>query len=397
MTTEHVPPSTMLRAFALFPWAMLTYWLTIFPTTGRQLRRWRLAAATIPDPLLRRHALEKLDGEHLTAEGAAAFAILASRRNRGRLVRACVAFEVMYDYLDALTEDHPTLENNRALHRALRAAVDLRSPIPRDLYAHHPQTEDGGYLAHLAIACRHELAMMPRERSVAPALVRATERAAEAQSLNHATATSSVEPLRSWAADQQHEGLNWWEIAAAAGAPMVIFGLVAAACDDRTSPDTARAVEHAYFPWVSALEWLLEGLADEEDDRVSGAHTYVSHYHSTDDLAQRLAAIATYAVQNAGRLPRGERHLLLVAGMIGMLLSGGGSEDRVKAATAALDHTTRGLIRPFIVVLRMRRGAKRLRRLIHAAQPARVRRRWPDGAAGRQLARPRRWNRSGRR
>lgn len=398
MTNSHISSATRSRAIAAFPWAMLTYWLTIFPTTGRELSRWRQAAAAIPDPVLRRHAVGKLDAEHLTAEGAAAFAILVPRRHRTRLVRACVAFEVMYDYLDALTEEHPTLENNRSLHRALRAAIDIRTPVPDDMYAHHPQCDDGGYLERLADACRDALAQMPREATVSAALVTATERAAEAQSLNHATSRSSdPQPLIAWATAHRHDGLEWWETAAAAGAPMVIFALAAAACEEATTPVSARAVEHAYFPWVSALEWLLEGLADEADDDAAGTRSYVSHYRSPDDLAQRLSAIAERAVAGIGQLPRSERHLLLVAGMIGMLLSGDEQHARRDAAAAALDASLSGLVRPFLVMLRVRRRAKTVRQRLRAAVAALTPRHWRIAARRRQPARRRRWREVSRR
>jgi tetraprenyl-beta-curcumene synthase len=373
MRSNHdISAGPRLRAFAAFPWAMLTYWLTIFPTAGRELNGWRRQACAIPDPVLRRHAVAKIDNEHLTAEGAAAFAILVPRGRRRQLVRACVAFEVMYDYLDALTEEHATLENNRSLHRALRAAVDIRTPVPGDLYDHHPQQQDGGYLRQLAEASRRELAAMPREAVVAAALVRATERAAEVQSLNHATTRTSLTALRRWAEGQRHDGLEWWEAAAAAGAPMVIFGLIAAACDERTTATSARIVETAYHPWVSALEWLLEGLADEQADRATGMHSYISHYRTEADVARRLSTLAGEAVSRLSRLRAAERHLLLVAGMAGMLLSGEDQPTRLRAARAALRNPLGGLTNVFVLMLRARRRAKRLR--------GRIMRRGPNAA-----------------
>ena len=53
---------------------MLTrYWLTIWPIARHALNRWRLWAATIPDPQLRALALATHHNEHLNAEGAAIF------------------------------------------------------------------------------------------------------------------------------------------------------------------------------------------------------------------------------------------------------------------------------------------------------------------------------------
>src|SRR5215207_5036864 len=84
--------------------ALPLYWLVIFPTTQRELRRWHACAAAIPDTSLRDYALAKLRSERVVIEGAAAFAILARGRHRSAVIRACVAYEVIYDFVDVLGE-----------------------------------------------------------------------------------------------------------------------------------------------------------------------------------------------------------------------------------------------------------------------------------------------------
>lgn len=169
--------------------ALLLYWLVIFPRARLELRRWQRHARAIPSPALRDRALGKLDAEHMSAEGAAAFAILARPRGRKHVVRLCVAFEVMYDLLDALAEEHvdDVLANNLRLHEALPDAFRPARP-GFDYYAHHHHDEedDGGYLAELLRGCRVAFLALPARREVAPGLIRCATRAGEAQSLNHA-------------------------------------------------------------------------------------------------------------------------------------------------------------------------------------------------------------------
>ena len=72
------------------------------------------------------------------------------------------ALQIAIDYLDSLGEapvDDP-LADGLALHRAIDDAVSPDTPTG-DWYRHHPQREDGGYLAALVAACREEIAGLP--------------------------------------------------------------------------------------------------------------------------------------------------------------------------------------------------------------------------------------------
>jgi tetraprenyl-beta-curcumene synthase len=349
-----------LRLGGAFAWALPLYWIAVFPQARRELRAWRRRALRIPDPVLRRQALRKLRTEAMTAEGAAAFAILATARTCRDVVRACVAFEVAYDYLDALAEQPvaDVLANNRRLYGALDAA--FASAAPRaDWYAHHPQRDDGGYLRALVETCREALSRLPAHEQVRPGLHRLALRAGEAQSLHHAVAGPAQErALARWAAAQQPPGaaLRWWELAAAGGSPLGFCALVAAAAHRGTDGAAAAAVEDAYFPWIAALSWLLESLVDQAEDASSDAHGYVAHYGAPQRAARRLAAIAAYAGADARRLPQGARHMLLLAGMAAMYLShvDAGSCAAGEAA-GAVRAAIGGPVVPLLWILRLRR------------------------------------------
>jgi len=339
--------------------ALLLYWLVIFPRARLELRRWQRRARAIPSPELRGHALGKLDEEHMSAEGAAAFAILARPRGRKHVVRLCVAFEVMYDLLDGLAEERvdDVLANNRQLHEALPDAFrPARDGV--DYYAHR-HDDDGGYLAELLRGCRVAFLALPARRQVAPALIRCATRAGEAQSLNHASLWGRPDALAAWASEQlddtQRGLLCWWEVAAAAGSPLGIFALIAAASHRSTDAHDTEAIEQAYFPWIAALHWLLESLVDEEDDRISGNRSYVREYGSGAVVGERLTLIARNALADARRLPQGDRHTLLLAGMIALNLAHpGAASDEARSVTAAVTAEVGGFVTPLLAAIRIR-------------------------------------------
>jgi hypothetical protein len=90
----------------------------------RELSRWRERATRIPDVHLRAHALEALTTNHDHPLGSALFSILADNRSES-LVRLLVAYQVLWNYLDATGEasNDESQDNGRALHRALAEAI----------------------------------------------------------------------------------------------------------------------------------------------------------------------------------------------------------------------------------------------------------------------------------
>jgi len=344
-----------LRTGGTFAWALPYYWIALFPCARRELRGWERRARAIADPALRAHALRKLSTEGLTAEGAAAFAILAPIRSCRHVVRACVAYEVIFDYVDALGEQpaDDALALNRLLYRALDAALTPGAPAA-DARDRHPL--DGGYLLALVAACRGALARLPAHACVEAALHRLALRAGEAQALHHAASDDDGRhALAQWALRQRPAGceLHWWELAAAAGSPLGVYALVALAARADVGPAEARAVERAYFPWIAALSWLLESLVDQDEDAGGRAHSYVAHYGSAQSAARRLATIGRYAAADARRLPQSARHTLLLAGMTSMYLSDAGA---TRLATEAIQDAVGWPVALLVRVLRLRRS-----------------------------------------
>ncbi|MDO8209658.1 DUF2600 family protein [Conexibacter sp. CPCC 206217] len=298
------------------------YWLTVFPLARRALRGWAAAAAAIPDPELRRLAQHTLQNEHLNAEGAAIFATLAPWRRTPALVRAVVAYQVLYDYLDTITETPaPRTDDARQLHRALLDALDLEA-TPSDWYALHPNRDDGGYVAALVTACRAALSTLPAYDQVRPSALRLAALSREVQALNHDAAGDRASKLGRWA--QTHPArthLRWWECAASASSSLGVHVLLGLATDRTTTATRARAAERSYCVSLGALNTLLESLVDLEEDQRTGDHSFVSYYRTPHETADRLQVIAASTRDDARRLPRADRHVVILAGMVGFYLA----------------------------------------------------------------------------
>jgi tetraprenyl-beta-curcumene synthase len=304
--------------------ATRSYWLSVFPDACREARAWRMRASMIPDPGLRRLALETHVRKRGNLEGAAAFAAFVQPASRYATVRALIAYQAIFDYLDTLAEqpsDDPTA-NGRRLYRALLAAIAPDEPQV-DYYAHRRRgDDDGGYLAALIEACREALRALPSFAAIAEPVRRATERVAVYQSLNHGDGHGRHDAFDRWArsAGKAHVGLRWWETGAAAGSTLDLFALIAAAGEPALEPGVAETLGTAYFPWVGALHSLLDSLADREEDAAMGRRGLIDYYSSPDEAARRIATIASEAMSRVGELPKGHNHALIVAAMTSFYL-----------------------------------------------------------------------------
>jgi hypothetical protein len=146
----------------LFASAARCYWFGVFPAARSAQRRLLARAEAIPDPLLRADALASHHEKGSNSEGLAALAVLAPAQRRADLARSLVAYQLMLDYLDGVSErrtDDP-LANGLSLHHAFEVALDPGAP-DTDYYAHAPARADGGYLAELIATCRAPLGELP--------------------------------------------------------------------------------------------------------------------------------------------------------------------------------------------------------------------------------------------
>jgi tetraprenyl-beta-curcumene synthase len=338
---------------------LLCYWVSVFPVARRELACWQERAEAIPDGQLRGLARETLACEHLNAEGAAIFAILAPPMHRRSVTRLLVTYQVMYDYLDTLTE-RPVpdpLANSRCLHRALTAAIGL-SPPADGSYVHEEDHEDGGYLDDLIGSCRGAFEVLPGAAVVASCARRSVVRSAEGQSKNHAAMHTDAVDLACWAIAEAppDSGLHWWETAAAAGSSLATHALLAAAADPTLTLAAVWRIEAAYWPWVNGLNTLLESLVDRSEDALTGNHSYVSHYATPDQTAERLGMFAGRAADAVGGLPRGRRHAVILAAMASFYLAAPGAD--VPDAREAVRRVREELgtdIRLLLAILRLRR------------------------------------------
>jgi tetraprenyl-beta-curcumene synthase len=358
------PSGSRLALAHAFAVAATRYWLGVFPHVDRELRHWRERARRIPDPVLRRLALLTQQTERGNLEGAAAFAVLAPRAHRARVVRATVAFQAAYDYIDTLAEQPSAdpVANGHRLHLALLSALDPDTDHP-NYHEYHSLGHDDGYIRHLADACRGAFAALPSYASVADSALRAARRMVAYQSLNHGERGETRHALARWASTltPAGTGLQWWETAAGTASSLTVFALIAAAGQPGLGAGETAAMERAYFPWIGALHVLLDSLIDRAVDIEAGQHSLVGHYTSAEEAATRLSAIAARAMQATELVPAGNQHALILAAMTSFYLSApcASAPGTCSVAQQVLE-SMGAFATPTMAVLRARRRAGRL-------------------------------------
>jgi len=348
----------------VFAGAASRYWFGVFPLVGRELRHWHERARQIPDPVLRRLALITQKTERGNLEGAAAFAVLVPRAHRERVIRAVVAFQTAYDYIDTLAEQPSAdpIANGHQLHLALVTALDPDCEHP-DYYEHAPAGSDNGYMRNLIDTCRYAFGALPSHASVAEAALRSTRRMVAYQSLNHGAVGDARDALARWATSltPTGTGLRWWETAAGAASSLSVFALIAAAAQPVLAVGEAASTDSAYFPWIGALHVMLDSLVDRSHDIEAGQHCLIDHYASAEEAATRLSAIAGHATRAAELLPKGIEHATILAAMTSFYLSApAASTPGTVLVTRRVLERMGALGPPAMVVLRARRTIERL-------------------------------------
>jgi hypothetical protein len=351
------------RAAAALALAAIRYWTTVAPVVKRELRRWEARASEIGDPALRALALGKLRDEGFTAEAAAMLATLTPKRSRTSAVEAIVALEVMYDYLDGLSErpSRDPLGDGQRLFGAFTRVFDLDGHSPNE---REEPAGDGGYLNELAQAVTASLAQLPAAGAIAEAARVGAERSAQAQTRMHAAPTLGTEQLREWATrEAQGTDLEWRELlAGAASSVIALHALIAAAGQPSTTPADAVELDAAYLA-ISALSTMLDSLIDHQADARTGAGEFIAHYDTPEQLADALVRVASRAAARTRRLPENAHHLTMLVSVVAYFTSDPGARSEpARQSVARLHAELRPLIAPALAIMRAWRLAKLARR-----------------------------------
>jgi tetraprenyl-beta-curcumene synthase len=312
-----------------FAATVVRYLALVLPAAGRELARWRSCANAIPNSSLRETARTAL-AKRGNVEGAALFAIFAARPHRHDAVRALVAFQAAYNYLDALSErdSEEPYANARQLHAALAAALQPRA-AHLDYYAFNPEREDGGFLLSMLDCCRQATRRLPSYPAVEPVVALAAERIVDFQALNRTEPQGGDDALRRWAtqATEAASGLRWWETAAAAGSSLSVHALLAAAASPNFDRAGAVAIDGAYFPTVSALHSLLDSLVDRAEDRAIAQPSMLGYYRSPAHAASSLRVLSLRALTATEQLTRTRVHRVVLTAMCSYYLSAPSAHD----------------------------------------------------------------------
>jgi len=311
-------------------------------------------------------AREKLRNERFNVEVAAMIATIAPTRHRERTVEAIVTLQIMYDYLDALTEQ-PTADPIRdglQQSKAFIDAVTTSAEPSGDYYVFYPGGGDAGYLADLAIAVHGALASLPATDAVAEIIPMSAARCAEAQVRIHAAPHTGIGQLERWAEHEARDtGLQWREwLFGAMGSVVAAHALIALAADERATPQHASELDSTYLS-LCVLTTVLDHLVDYERDALTGEQSYLRLYESREDLAQQIAIVTRRVIERAQTLPNGPHHMMILSGVVAYYTSQPSAMDEfARPVTEHVRDQLRPLITPTLATMHIWRLAKRFHR-----------------------------------
>ncbi len=341
---------------------LFSYVGSVWPEVDRELVRWTGHLNRFEDGNLRDQARASILAKGFHCQGGAALALMDPPRSR-QLIPVIVALQTISDYLDNLCDRAGILDEDAfaTLHQAMMEAVDPRLPLS-DHYQHYPLQGDGGYLESLVRQCREGISGLPSYHVVRSMIRSQVELYSGLQVRKHACPSRREALLVDWIAPRlgSYPGVHWWEYAAATGSTLGIFGLLVAASDPKLTPQRARRLQSAYFPWIGGLHILLDYLIDQEEDRQGGDLNFASYYLDARAAGDGLVRFLERSLVEAGRLERPWFHRALVRGLLVMYLTDP-KAGRDEVAPIARELLTRGRAGRQAVVCRLLRRMGRVR------------------------------------
>jgi tetraprenyl-beta-curcumene synthase len=363
-------------------WALVCaharYWSSVAPIVRSQLRRWEARSTEISDPRLKDLARGKLANERFNVEAGAMIATIAPARYREPTVEAIVALQVMYDYLDALTEQ-PTADPIRdglRYSKAFTDAVTTSGQPAEDYYDHHlGGGDDAGYLADLALTVRTAIGSLPAAAAIAETIAVSAARFAEAQVRIHAAPHAGMQQLEHWATHEAiGSGMQWREwLFGAMGSVVAVHALIALAADGHSTPKQAHELDELYLT-LCVLTTVLDHLVDYERDARTGEQSYIDLYETRQELARQVTIVVRRVSERARLIPNGPHHLMILSGVVAYYTSQPSAMGEfARPVTEHVRDQLRPLITPTLATMHVWRLAKRLRSTANATRLARAR------------------------
>jgi tetraprenyl-beta-curcumene synthase len=331
---------------------------------SREVRAWKARAQAIPDRALRDDALDALTRKRAHTDGAALFSVLPAHRNP-RLLRLLVAYEVMADYVDNVSEREAKAgrAESSGINRVLIAAIDPAHSIS-DCYRGNLRCDDGDYLDALVRACREGCVSLPSYECVRPLTIQAA-RLAQVLGINHEPESQVRDAaLMEWAARESsgERELMWFEATAAASGWLAVLALLALAAEPVCAASWVAETYDAYQPWTSLAGTMLDSYVDMAEDASNTDHSYIAHYPSDRIAVQRTRWAIERSTRAVRELRGGHRHAVIVGCMVAMYSS------KDSAWLPARRTSTRSLVRAggsltmlMLPILRLWRTAYALR------------------------------------
>lgn len=354
--------------------ANLRYWTRVAPMLDGQIARWQRLAAAIPDRGLREIAASKLKQERFNVELAATAATLAPPPRRHDAVLGIVALQVMYDYLDLLSEGEgtgPSAHAGARLYRSLSDAIELGPTGESDYYGAGAPQPDGGYLEELSQSVKAVIETLPAAPAVEASLRRSAERCAEAQIHCHSLAQTGTAEIERWATLQaQGTDMQWQAVLAGSSASVLaLHALIAAAADERTSRAQAERLETTYLA-IGALS-MLDSIVDRDRDLQRGELNYLRLYDGPATMAAGLARLARQAKRGVRGLPNASQHFVTLVGIVAYYcVAMEDSDAQARAITMPMRQELRPLLAPTMAIMRAWRLKRSLGRAASGAQTA---------------------------
>ncbi|MDF2522661.1 MAG: hypothetical protein K0R31_302 [Clostridiales bacterium] len=296
---------------------------TVFPEVDKQLNHWNERCSQISNDMLYTQALESISNKKFHAQGGSVFALYPNT-DMQTTTKFIVSFQTISDYLDNLC-DRAGVQNEesfRQLHQSMLDAVDLTRPL-NDYYKYYPFKDDGLYLRSLVEECRSQIAKLPSFDKISESLIKYIKLYSNLQTYKHLAKNIREEQLIAWASkySSDYPDITCWEFSAATGSTLGMFVLFSAASDPNLKTEDVKALNAAYFPWISGLHILLDYYIDAREDLREGDLNFTYYYKDLKCCEDRLSYFISRSLECCEDLPYPDFHVTVIKGLLAMYLS----------------------------------------------------------------------------
>lgn len=277
------------------------YTKIVAPIVNKRLSEYKVYTNRIKMRSIRANALEAL-GQNKFDVAVASVCTFYPNVDVTLATEVIFSYQTLIQYLNSICI-HSSVNTTpflKIIFSSLKDALNLRTEAFEKYFTFFPSKDDDGYLSILVEKCRQKVLLLPSLDLVRDYIVAYISLYIDLQVTKYSTDELKEINLISWSSfhGQKYPDISSLEYCMAIESSLSLQLLLALATDPDLTEEKVESINNSFFPWVCAIQKILEGYLIFNDNLSTRNTNYIFYYKNLKEYEDRVIYFINKAIEN---------------------------------------------------------------------------------------------------